>query len=877
MDNESNNPNMQYKRNNKSKKPILVIVFIIVALFCVITAVIIFINSNRKLLPNDNDIIIDNNETLEDVDRLWYDFNNGLITADEYVRYNLYNLYDTSKLDKKYVSSTSLRVDDLITKYYDKLSEETLKLYIDYYSLPNLSFNVDSDKPKTEPMANTVADQKETTVNLNKAYLSPNGKFLVWYTTDGDSAVDFSKVEKCAELLERTTLQFDRMFGLKYSAKTTVMAEKGDRYKQQLSILKDSNIEEKYFKEAMHIYIYDLNSESTLASYISMDVSDNFWLKLGNSYFYESELKDGTIMNFYIVIDSNYISDDTVNYEDIVAHEMFHHYQSYIIDNDNTGNRKTVKDGVISEATPQWAAAKVSENKLKNNNLNNWVSNYLGAVNNLFTEMYNNYGLKVGYAMANFLYTYENNVSDGLNKILNSIHAEDAFKYLNDNSTVDERIVVMKELALKNLTNDYSNNNYLPLNNESVKLKRIVTSADYSSQVNLSAVGIDYYLLNDKYNYEIKVSPVDYNSMSAYLIGYLDGEYIIISSHLNTWFSITTDNYYNYDKLYLVIVNNDFKNHIDYKITIDQTGKKTLKVKEEIEKNSYSSENTALSAFGIDCYSLSNNYNYEVKISSLGDNPVSVYLLKKEDGKYKTISSYLNKTEEISIVTDNYYEDKLYLVITSPDIKKPINYKININQTGLKTIKNTQEFNTNFNNYRIKATTNMLMYGMETTTYIDGVVDELHQKEYLKTTTQVLGMGFEIGTYVDFHNGYTYTQNPLTGTWEKTAGATSLIDLSIILDKFKETGNVTEVNKDHYLVKLEKDDIQGLLKYNGTLSEYKLEGEIFVNVYIKDNYVSKLEYDFSNLIAEIEKFNMTIEFYDHNKAGDVSIPVEVAG
>ena len=168
----------------------------------------------------------------------------------------------------------------------------------------------------------------------------------------------------------------------------------------------------------------------------------------------------------------------------------------------------------------------------------------------------------------------------------------------------------------------------------------------------------------------------------------------------------------------------------------------------------------------------------------------------------------------------------------------------------------------------------MVMYGMETISYINGVVDELHQKEYLETTTQVMGFNVSTSSYVDFAKGYTYTQNPLNGTWEKAEGATSLIDLTTILDKFKDNGNVTKVNSEKYLVKLTKDDIKGLLKYNSNLNQYNLEGEIFVTVYIKDNYVSKLEYDFSTLIAEIEKFTMVIEFYDHNNAGDVSIPAE---
>ena len=94
------------------------------------------------------------------------------------------------------------------------------------------------------------------------------------------------------------------------------------------------------------------------------------------------------------------------------------------------------------------------------------------------------------------------------------------------------------------------------------------------------------------------------------------------------------------------------------------------------------------------------------------------------------------------------------------------------------------------------------MYGMESISYINGVVDELHQKEHLEVNTQVMGINVTTSSYVDFAKGYTYTKNPLYDTWEKSNEATSLIDLTIILNKFKENGSVTKVNSEKYLVKL---------------------------------------------------------------------------
>lgn len=63
--------------------------------------------------------------------------------------------------------------------------------------------------------------------------------------------------------------------------------------------------------------------------------------------------------------------------------------------------------------------------------------------------------------------------------------------------------------------------------------------------------------------------------------------------------------------------------------------------------------------------------------------------------------------------------------------------------------------------------------------------------------------------------------------------------------------------------------------YDSSLGNYDLNGDIYVTVSVNAGYISKLEYDFSNLIAEINQFTMSIEFYDYNAAGDVNILISV--
>ncbi len=738
--------------NKNGKKILIIILSIIVALLILFT--LIFMLNNKKENKNEKDNEVNDVVSIED--QLWYDFNNKIINTDEYVKYNIYNNYDRSLLPEKYLSASVIGVDNLITKYYDELSEETIKLYLNYYSLSNISFKIKTSSSQAKPLANTI--ENGTTTNLNKAYLSSKGNFLFWYTTEGSDAVTDSDVEKYGELLENIIIKYEKTINLKYFFKSKIFSTLSQRYNDQVEILKAYNIEEKYMSDAMHVYIYDLKNDQLHGIYHSMNISDDIFSNIIDEFLYEST--DGTIITPYISLNAKAVN---ILSENTLAHELFHHYQNYIINNE-TGTRNDISDTIIGEASADWAAAKISENTLKNNGLNIWVSNYFKHTGDMFTTMYDTVGSQVGYAMFKFLYSYEKNVQNGVEKIFNSIHSENGFEYLNDNATNDERIKVMADLALKNLNNDYPNNNYLPKDNETVKLeKEIVDNEKFSKNTILSSTGINYYLFNSnlKHNYKVKIN-TNSEYLNVYVITFANGKYetLLTNTSINNT-QIDLENYKNYDKLYVIITNSNFVNNYSYDINIEES-----------------------------------------------------------------------------------------------------------------TIKNQTTFNTKFDNYKIKATSKVVMYGMESISYINGVVDELHQKEHLEVNTQVMGINVTTSSYVDFAKGYTYTKNPLYDTWEKSNEATSLIDLTIILNKFKENGSVTKVNSEKYLVKLTKDDIKGLLKYNNTLSQYNLDGDIFVTVYIKDNYVYKLEYDFSQLMDEIDKFSMTIEFYDHNKAGEVTIPVE---
>lgn len=553
-------------RKSKNKKKLLLAIILIIFLILMIVGVIFLFNNNNKM-KLENDKI----QTINEKNQLWVDFNNGLVSIDEYVKYNLYNNYDKDLLPKKYSSIPSIEIDNFISKYYSQLSKETIELYVNYYSLPNISFKSNTETNKTALsnffIENVYAQTKKTT-NLNKVYLSSNKNFLLWYTTDGESSVKYSDVQKYGELLESVVEKYNSIFNVNYSFRSSVFSKRG-RYQDQLKILSSNGIEEKYMTQAMHVYMYDFNNNDLAGVYHSIDESNNTLVNFINNYFYDSE--DGTIITPYISLNTSFINNKSSNFEDTIAHEMYHHYQNYIIN--NKGSRNSVSDILIGEATSQWAASKITKNKLKNNGLNLSARNYIRHTGDIFTEMYNSFGDRVGYALSRFLYSYENNVENGNQKILNSIHASDGLKYLNDNSTKEEKNNVMMDLSLKNLNNDYPNNNYIPLNNEFVRIKKdIVDGTTTSDTLTLSKMGIDYYSFNSnlKNNYEIKISSIGNDKIGVYVILQKEGEYKIVSSKTNIVnnFYINTKNYSNFEMGYIVVTNSNFERSHLYKIDI---------------------------------------------------------------------------------------------------------------------------------------------------------------------------------------------------------------------------------------------------------------------------------------------------------------------
>lgn len=547
-------PLVNYKKiSNK-----IIIGIVIFALIIIISIIGFKIyKHNHKEQNNNGDVFI--------TQQLWNDYQDGKITTDEYVRYNLYAEYDNSLLDKKYSSlqrnQVAFDTDELIDKYYNELSDDTLRYYVSKTNLDNITFELDKENENSKndklSMSNlfvdTVYAQNIKVTNLNKVFLSQNGNFMIWYTTTGDSATDYNTVKKLANGLEKTISEYDKIFDSKYDFNSGILS-KGKTYQNQIEILKNENIDEKYLESAMQVYLVNYSDDS-LAKYVRGSQNMiKFWYKIkdGDKY--------GSIILPYILIKPSTF-ENFENIEQLYNHELFHHYQHNVLC--GTSNCVMGNDPYIIEATANWASALVTHKTNDKGYLNEWAGTARKYASTYMSdEFINKYGINtVGYILYVYMYNYASNASNGIQKIINSIYQDNALKYLQDNTTTEELAKIQTILSYENLLQDYSNKNLIVETefNAPIQIKETITIEKNINDVKIHPLAIDYYLLDvnsKEQQYEIKLIR-DNASINVSLIGEINGKYKLLenSSIKKENFVFNTNYYDEYDKLYIAVSN----------------------------------------------------------------------------------------------------------------------------------------------------------------------------------------------------------------------------------------------------------------------------------------------------------------------------------
>lgn len=285
--------------------------------------------------------------------------------------------------------------------------------------------------------------------------------------------------------------------------------------------------------------------------------------------------------------------------------------------------------------------------------------------------------------------------------------------------------------------------------------------------------------------------------------------------------------------------------------------------------NTYETLKRTINAGAIEYYEVSGNNILEV-ISGNNDY-VGIKVYGYKDGVYNELTTSMDKID----VDLTYYTryDKFYVAVYNADISNSNTYTIKLK--GSEFAENS-EFVTTFNNYNIEVEMDITIGGVNTNTVSTGVVDELHQKEYLDVTTTSMGIiSLNNKMYHDFNTGYTYMTQPYGGdVWWKEKSASQMVDLGAILDKLISMKNVTKISDNHYKVKMTPDDIKGLMA-SGNAGSATFSGDVYVEVYTENGYITKLEYDFSEMIKGFDLFTTTIKYSNYDNAGDVEIPQSI--
>ena len=640
LNNVSNVNNSNMLDNKSRNKNRILILCIIVALILIFSGIFLHYLFNKK----QEDIAIDESVTVTEL--LWQDFQNGELTTDEYVRYLLYTQYDTSMLDEKYQnllkSDDAINIEELITRYYEDLSTETLNYFAKKINLNNITFEVEKENEETKEdnkialadlFVQTVYAKSDKVTNLNKAVLSKNGNFVVWYTTTGNSATNYESAVKIADGLENTISKYDSLFKSNYSYNSNVIS-KGTTYKNQQKILENLNIDPNYLESAMQIYLVNYN-DSSAAQYISgygkvKEILNSVFG--GDSY--------GTIAYPYIVIKPSSFN-DFERLEQLYNHEIFHHYQRDILCGKNECSMSS--DPYYSDSTANWASALSTNKTTSSGFLNEWAQVYRFNSNSLLGRYINQYGeSKAAYAMFVYLYNYSNIVDNGTQKIIDAMYKSNFLEYLEDNSTLEERKNIQKEIALKNLTLNYSNNN-LNIPTESRSMTNINDTINikkndvYMEDVGIGKMGLTYFAINLKSEEAIKITiDKDNNYIDAILVAQNENDdYVIIDSSDNKGNQIIfdTNNYNDYRKFYLITYNNNITLQNYYSLTIKQV-QKNFKQESSSNKNFISYD---------DC----NGTSDEVSLK------IDTYYLNNEGIAYKAVIT-LFLTEEADY--NDWYE-----------------------------------------------------------------------------------------------------------------------------------------------------------------------------------------------------------------------------
>lgn len=468
--NQEANQDVKSKKPRKKKKIGCFGCFGILFLTIIITVLAIFafnaIRKNIKEKENEKLEARFNYELkLSSEDKLHQAFEQGEISADTYILQLAYSIYDTEKLDPLYKSDNEFdfapNISDLFMEHMDELSDETAEyvlkkmLVLDVKIAPDASQNSTADKEKWQPFSKNVLARGNDITVLDKAALSTNGKFLVWYTNTGKSAIEDKTIQKLANTIDDMVNDIGKFLDIDYTYNFDVY--NSESYEDMKSVLQKCNIDENAIEEAFPIYIIEQpHMDKVLAWYTTeltfgYELAFKFGKILNRVMDFEDSLGErATVYSVpYIVVRPSSVS-NMDNFNVILAHELTHHFQRIYYSDLNCSDHRA--PAFTSETVANLVAASISKISDTETTLNVHANKYIKKFDNEnFGMITNDVG---GYRQFLWAKSYVDIVENGQQYLMESLFEKDPFNFLYKKAG-DSYYLVLEDLAVRNITKDY--------------------------------------------------------------------------------------------------------------------------------------------------------------------------------------------------------------------------------------------------------------------------------------------------------------------------------------------------------------------------------------------------------------------------------------
>ena len=313
-------------------------------------------------------------------------------------------------------------------EHMDELSDETAEyllkkmLVLDVKIGPDASRNSMANKEKRQPFSQNVSASDYDVTVLDKAVLSPSGRFLIWYTGTRKSALEDKTAQEWANEIDDIVGNIEGFLDIDWLYNSDKI--NSDSYEGMKSVLLKCGIDENAMEEAFPIYAFESPKNSNaLAWHIrELKFSEKVLFRLGELLNLEKVYGEtGTVYSLpYIIVKPSSTSDmDSLNV--LLAHELTHQFQRIYYD-DLSYNASDF----TSETVANFVAACITKIKdaktitLKNNHANQ----------------------------------YMDIVENGKQYLKESLLEEDPFDFLYRKAG-DSFQLVLEDLAVRNITKDY--------------------------------------------------------------------------------------------------------------------------------------------------------------------------------------------------------------------------------------------------------------------------------------------------------------------------------------------------------------------------------------------------------------------------------------